>query len=33
MSELVNYGLQAQSAIPAGTFQLKSWTDWPNWYI
>jgi hypothetical protein len=33
MGELVSYSAQALSGIPTGPYQLKSRTDWPNWYI
>ena len=33
MNELVSYSQQALSGIPTGPYQLKSRSDWPNWYI
>lgn len=33
MGELVSYNAQAPSGIPTGHYQLRSRSDWPDWYI
>jgi hypothetical protein len=33
MGELVNFSPTALAGIPTGLYQLKTRTDWPNWYI